>query len=60
MARNLLERQCTSVQQVAAGVGYQDVTFFRRVFKRHTGMTPSDYRNRFGPLNVDRGALSHD
>ena len=48
------------MQQVAAGVGYQDVTFFRRVFKRHTGMTPSDYRNRFGPLNVDRGALSHD
>lgn len=59
-AKDLLERERTSVQQVAAAVGYEDVAFFRSVFKRHTGMTPSEYRSRFGPLNVDRGALSHD
>ena len=59
-AKDLLERERTSVQQVAAAVGYEDVAFFRSVFKRHTGMTPSDYRSRFGPLNVGRGALSYE
>jgi transcriptional regulator GlxA family with amidase domain len=33
-------------------VGYEDLASFRQIFKRHTGMTPADYRSRFGPLTV--------
>jgi len=29
-------------------VGYQDVAFFRNLFLRHTGVSPSAYRQKFG------------
>ncbi len=56
-ARQLLERGRAPVQKVAATVGYEDSTYFRGIFKRHTGMTPSEYRNRFGPLVLGSGEL---
>lgn len=54
-AKGLLERDAAPVQQVSAEVGYDDVAFFRRLFKRATGMTPAEYRAHFAPLHV-RGA----
>lgn len=56
-ARQLLERGRAPVQKVSAAVGYEDSTYFRGIFKRHTGMTPSEYRNRFGPLVVSSGEM---
>jgi YesN/AraC family two-component response regulator len=29
-------------------VGYDDVMFFRSLFRRHTGLSPTEYRQRFG------------
>jgi transcriptional regulator GlxA family with amidase domain len=46
-ARQLFEDGAPSVSQVGVQVGYEDTAFFRRVFKRHTGLTPSDYREHF-------------
>ena len=54
-ARQILERGRAPVQKVASAVGYDDSTYFRSLFKRHTGMTPSEYRNRFGPLVINSG-----
>jgi YesN/AraC family two-component response regulator len=31
-------------------VGYEDPTFFRRLFKRKTGLTPAAYRRKFTGL----------
>ncbi|MBI1424450.1 MAG: helix-turn-helix domain-containing protein [Gammaproteobacteria bacterium] len=56
-ARQLLERGRAPVQKVAATVGYEDSAYFRGIFKRHTGMTPTEYRNRFGPLFVNSSEL---
>jgi transcriptional regulator GlxA family with amidase domain len=56
-ARELLERGRAPLQKIAEAVGYEDVAFFRSLFKRHTGMTPADYRNRYGPLTVPPGEL---
>lgn len=56
-ARQLLERGRAPVQKVAAAVGYEDSAYFRGIFKRHTGMTPSEYRNRFGPLVISSGEI---
>jgi transcriptional regulator GlxA family with amidase domain len=47
-ARRMLEDGAPSIQQVSTSVGYEDVAFFRRVFKRHSGMAPASYRERFG------------
>lgn len=54
IAREMLEDDATSVQAVSSAVGYEDVAFFRALFKRLTGMTPADYRTRF------TGVRSHD
>lgn len=46
-ARRLIEGGASSIQQVGANVGYDDGAFFRRIFKRYSGMTPAAYRDRF-------------
>ena len=46
-AQRLLEAEPVPVELVAQRVGYDDHAFFRALFKRYTGMTPSDYRESF-------------
>lgn len=46
-ARVLLENSSYSIAQIAAFVGYGDPLYFGRLFKRETGMTPSQYRRQF-------------
>jgi transcriptional regulator GlxA family with amidase domain len=46
-ARRLLEIGTLHIDQIAARVGYADPAFFRTLFKRHVGMTPSHYRESF-------------
>jgi transcriptional regulator GlxA family with amidase domain len=46
-ARQLLETDIRSVQEVCYEVGYEDVPFFRNVFRRHTGLPPREYRQRY-------------
>ncbi|MEE8504743.1 MAG: helix-turn-helix domain-containing protein, partial [Kiloniellales bacterium] len=47
-AKGLLEDDYRTIQEVSSAVGYDDVAFFRNLFKRHTGASPNDYRRRFG------------
>ena len=56
-AKELLEHGAASIQAVSSQIGYEDVAFFRGLFKRHTGMTPAEYRARFARMNFDRGEL---
>ncbi|HYQ71755.1 MAG TPA: helix-turn-helix domain-containing protein [Gammaproteobacteria bacterium] len=46
-ARQLLETDFKAVQQVCYEVGYEDVPFFRKIFRRYTGLTPKEYKQRF-------------
>ncbi len=46
--REMLEFTRQSVEQVAWAVGYEDPGAFRKVFQKITGLTPGDYRMRFG------------
>ncbi|MBQ2520391.1 MAG: AraC family transcriptional regulator [Paludibacteraceae bacterium] len=46
-AKNLLStRPDLSVQQISFHLGYADSPSFCRFFKRHTGITPNDFRHR--------------
>ncbi|WP_310620118.1 GlxA family transcriptional regulator [Flexibacterium corallicola] len=47
-AKRLLETGRASIQKIALEVGYEDLIFFRSLFKRLTGLTPGEYRRRFG------------
>jgi transcriptional regulator GlxA family with amidase domain len=57
-AREMLEHGALPVQAVSSRIGYHDAAFFRSLFKRHTGMTPAEYRERFAGLNFDGGELA--
>ncbi len=46
-AKRRLERTDASADEISWKVGYEDAAFFRRLFKRVTGMTPGAYRRRF-------------
>ena len=45
-ACRMLEFTRRTIDQIAWGVGYQDPSAFRKVFRRVTGVTPSGYRQR--------------
>jgi transcriptional regulator GlxA family with amidase domain len=47
-SKPMLEEDRLTIQEVSLAVGYDDVTFFRNLFKRHTHLSPSLYRERFG------------
>ena len=49
-AKRLLEAGSTPVDEISAEVSYEDPSFFRRLFKRLTGLTPSQYRRMFQPV----------
>jgi YesN/AraC family two-component response regulator len=59
-AKELLERSDLAVQNVCSKIGYEDVAFFRNLFKRHTGMTPAEYRNRFSEMSFVRADLASE
>lgn len=46
-AKHLLENGARSLGEIAAAVGYEDVAFFRALFKRRTGAAPAVWRRRF-------------
>jgi transcriptional regulator GlxA family with amidase domain len=50
-AKRLLETSERSADEISFEVGYEDASFFRRLFKRCTGLTPVRYRRLFKPIH---------
>lgn len=50
-AKRLLESGTDSSDSIAQSVGYENPAFFRRLFKRCTGLTPGQYRRMFRPIS---------
>ena len=46
-AKRLLESTARAAEEISAQVGYEDASFFRRLFRRRTGLAPSQYRRNF-------------
>ncbi len=51
-ARQLLETGSDAVDDIGYAVGYEDPTFFRRLFRRTTGLTPAAYRRKYAPITA--------
>lgn len=47
-ACDLLEGTPQTIDQISYHVGYEDISAFRRTFVKLMGLTPRDFRNRFG------------
>jgi transcriptional regulator GlxA family with amidase domain len=54
-AKRRLERTDAPVDEIGWKVGYEDPAFFRRLFKRTTGLSPGVYRRRFQVPGFARG-----
>jgi len=48
VAKQMLETSPVGVAEIGRKVGYLDPAFFRQLFQRRAGVSPSDYRRRFG------------
>jgi transcriptional regulator GlxA family with amidase domain len=47
-AKRLLEQTAVSFDEIVGQCGYEDASSFRKLFARHVGMTPREFRTRFG------------
>lgn len=54
-AKRQLEQTQLPVDDISIDIGYEDASFFRRLFKRRTGLTPSQYRRMFKPIITATG-----
>lgn len=49
-AKQILETTDLPIESVAHEVGYEDSSYFGRLFRKSVGLTPAQYRKRFGGL----------
>jgi YesN/AraC family two-component response regulator len=47
-AQLMLMTEPIHVKEVAFSLGFDDHSYFIRLFKKSTGLTPNDYRQRYG------------
>jgi AraC-like DNA-binding protein len=58
IAKKLLETRSMRITDVCFEVGFNDLSYFNRVFRRFVGMSPLTYQKQFLPA-VSAGALPH-
>jgi transcriptional regulator GlxA family with amidase domain len=58
VAKRLLESPGLTVDAVGERVGYGDLSTFRRLFKRETGLSPRDYQRRFARRDKPKDAAA--
>jgi AraC-like DNA-binding protein len=42
-----------NVEEISRACGFKDVGYFRRLFKRHEGMTPLAFRRLYAQMHVN-------
>lgn len=52
-AKRSFENSLKNVNQVMFDVGYTDSKAFRSIFKKITGLTPIEYRNKYSKMTID-------
>ncbi|MCP6280752.1 helix-turn-helix domain-containing protein, partial [Klebsiella pneumoniae] len=46
-AKGLLSGSRKSIKTISYEVGYDDASFFARLFRQHTELSPNQYRQKF-------------
>lgn len=47
VAKQILEEKNSSFDEISYEVGYENSSYFRKIFQKHTGLRPTEYRNKF-------------
>ncbi len=45
-AQRLLRFSCAPISEIAITLGFDDPLYFSRIFKKHVGVSPAEYRNK--------------
>ena len=59
-AKQMLETEDAPIEAIALEIGYEDASFFNRLFRRKVGLTPAQYRRRFGSIRRSLAGHSVD
>lgn len=51
-AQSLLVSGTLSVKQIAFEIGFDDYSYFNRLFKKHVGIPPLKYRNLYSEVGL--------
>lgn len=51
VARGLLSQTDRPVSSIASTLGYTNFSYFTKLFKKHAGIGPMEYRNQFSSIN---------
>jgi transcriptional regulator GlxA family with amidase domain len=54
----MLKTSDQAVDEICFAIGYEDPSFFRRLFRRRTGVAPARYRRVFQPNHRGIGAAT--
>ncbi|MCX5883574.1 MAG: AraC family transcriptional regulator [Deltaproteobacteria bacterium] len=46
-AKKILETRPDTVDAITQAIGYDNSSTFRKLFKKYTGLSPREYRNKF-------------
>ena len=46
MAKKMLRESMETVSEIGMAVGYDSPAYFSKIFKKQTGMTPVEYRQK--------------
>jgi len=46
-AKVMLKQTAHNISEIAIILGFENISYFTRVFKKHNGVTPKDYRDNF-------------
>ena len=55
-AKSLLSASRKSIKTISYEVGYDDASFFARLFRQHTGLSPNQYRQHAAPKEPQASA----
>jgi YesN/AraC family two-component response regulator len=54
-AEKLLLNDFSSLKEVASRCGFNDVGYFRQIFRKHTGLTPAVWKRRYCKEHINSG-----
>jgi len=53
LAKTMLLDEDLNVDEVATRCGYRDTTYFRRMFRRHVGIAPRNFRSLYSHMHIN-------
>ncbi|MCF6332598.1 MAG: AraC family transcriptional regulator [Draconibacterium sp.] len=51
-AKKSFESYRENIMEVMYNVGYSDTKAFRDIFRKYTGLSPNDYKQKYNRVNV--------